>query len=124
MGQQWGVPVALVGLVVSDGESQRAVDAGSWELSGEVIRGAEHSGVLEVDGDGVTAQNLSSALCSAWPLFLYHDLVHAVNTGLNRRYFLICLKSGKYKRHHANDANNFSNVLKITSFTKNVLFIF
>lgn len=27
MGQQWGVPVALVGLVVSDGESQGAVDA-------------------------------------------------------------------------------------------------
>lgn len=92
MGQQWGVPVALVGLVVSDGESQSALDAGSWELSSEVIRGAEHSGILEVDGDGVAAQDLSSALCSPWPLFLYHDLVHAANTGLNRRNSEIVLK--------------------------------
>lgn len=80
MGQQWGVPVALIGLVVSDGESQRAVDAGRWELSGEVIRGAEHSGVLEVDRDGVAAQNLRSALRTAWPLVLNHDLVHTART--------------------------------------------
>lgn len=38
VGQQWSIPVALIGLVVSDGESQRAVDAGRWELSSEVIR--------------------------------------------------------------------------------------
>lgn len=38
MGQQWGVPVALIGLVVSDGESQRVFYAGSWEFGAEVIR--------------------------------------------------------------------------------------
>lgn len=38
MGQQRGIPVALIGLVVSNGESQSVFDAGSWKLSAEVIR--------------------------------------------------------------------------------------
>lgn len=44
-----------------------------------------------MDGDGVAPQNLSSALCSPWPLFLHHYLVHTgtaqnLTTGIEKSF--------------------------------------
>lgn len=62
VGQQRGIPVALIGFVVSDGERQGALDARGWKFSGEVVGGAQHCGILEVDGDRITPQDLSGPL--------------------------------------------------------------
>lgn len=55
LGQQRGVPVAIVGLVVAHSERLRRVDATGGKLSGEVVLGVQERGVLEMDRDRVAA---------------------------------------------------------------------
>lgn len=53
--QQWGVPVAVVGLVVAHSERLWGVDACGGELSSKVVLRVEERGVLEVNGNWVAA---------------------------------------------------------------------
>lgn len=53
--QQWGVPVAVVGLVVAHSERLWRVDACGGELSSKVVLRVQERGVLEVNGNWVAA---------------------------------------------------------------------
>ena len=75
MRQQGGVPVAIVGLVVADGEGLGGLDAGGGELCAEVVLRAEQAGVLEVDWHRVAAQDLRRPPCPPGALLLHHHLV-------------------------------------------------
>lgn len=78
--QQRGVPVAVVGLVVTHSKRLRRVDPCSRELSSEVVLGVQQRGILEVNGNWVAAQDFCCASCSAWTFLLHHHLVGTANT--------------------------------------------
>lgn len=97
LGQQRGVPVAVVGLVVAHGERLWRVDARRRELRGEVVLRVQQRGILEVNGNWVAAQDLCCAPRSAWTFLLHHHLVRAAKHRTENR--MSCLQQQQKMGH-------------------------
>lgn len=66
---------------LTDAEGHGRPQLAHWQLGTEVILRVEQRGVLEVDGDGVAAQDLCSASrLPAGALLLHHHLVLTADT--------------------------------------------
>lgn len=75
MGEEGGVPVAVVRPVVTNGEGLRGLEAVCGKLCCEVVLRVQEGGVLEVNRHGVALQDLCCLLGPPRTLLLHNYLV-------------------------------------------------